>query len=91
MSSRVWSLRVQDILRAIKSIEQCTTGMNQADFESNETVVQAVLYNLIVIGEAAVNIPSEIQERFPEIPWRLMKNMRNLVAHEYSRVDREIV
>ena len=91
MSSRSWSLRVQDILKAIKSIEQCTTGMNKADFESNETVVQAVLYNLIVIGEATVNIPSEIQERFPEIPWRLMKNMRNIVAHEYFRVDREIV
>ena len=55
MSSRGWSLRVQDILRAINSIQQCTIDMTQADFESNETVVQAVLYNLIVIGEAATD------------------------------------
>lgn len=65
--------------------------MTQADFESNEMAFQAVLYNLIVIGEAAINIPSDIQERLPEIPWRLMSAMRNLIAHEYFQVDREIV
>ena len=65
--------------------------MTCEDFEVNETVIQAVLYNFIVIGEAAVNIPTDIQERHPEIPWRLMSNMRNLIAHEYFRVDREIV
>ncbi|MEM9271959.1 MAG: DUF86 domain-containing protein [Cyanobacteria bacterium P01_F01_bin.143] len=91
MSSRGWSLRVQDILRAINSIQQCTNGMTQTDFESNEMVIQAVLYNLIVIGEASVNIPTDIQERFPELPWRLMRNMRNLIAHQYFRVDSEII
>ncbi len=91
MSSRGWSLRVQDILRAINSIQQCTNGMTRADFEANETVIQAVLYNLIVIGEAAVNIPTDIQERLPELPWRLMSDMRNLIAHEYFRVDSEII
>ena len=91
MSSRGWSLRVQDILKAINSIQQCTTGMNRADFEINETVVQAVLYNLIVIGEAAVNIPTDIQKQFSEIPWRLMSDMRNLIAHEYFHVDSKIV
>ena len=91
MSSRGWSLRVQDILKAINSIQQCTTDMTRADFEVNEMAVQAVLYNLIVIGEAAVNIPIDIKERLPEIPWRLMSDMRNLIAHEYFRVDSEIV
>ena len=91
MSSRKWSLRVQDILRAINSIQQCTTSMTRADFEVNEMAIQAVLYNLIVIGEAAVNIPTDIKERLPEIPWRLMSDMRNLIAHEYFRIDSEIV
>ena len=91
MSSRGWSLRVQDILSAINSIQQCTNGMTREDFEADETLIQAVLYNLIVIGEAATNIPTAIQELHPEIPWRLMSNMRNLIAHEYFRVDREIV
>lgn len=91
MSSRGWSLGVQDILRAIDSIQRCTTGMTRADFEVNEMAVQAVLYNLIVIGEAAANIPTDIQERLSKLPWRLMSDMRNLIAHEYFRVDPEIV
>jgi uncharacterized protein with HEPN domain len=65
--------------------------MTRADFEANETKVKAVLYDLIVIGEAAVNIPTEIQERVPQLPWRLMGDMRNLIAHEYFRIDPEIV
>lgn len=65
--------------------------MTRADFECNETVVQAVLYNLIVIGEAAINIPSDVKERLPELPWRLMGDMRNLIAHQYFQIDREIV
>lgn len=91
MSSRGWTLRVRDILRSINSIQRCTTNMKRADFETNETAVKAVLYDLIVIGEAAVNIPTEIQKCFPELPWRLMGDMRNLLTHEYFRVDPEIV
>ena len=53
--------------------------------------VRRLLVYPAVIGEAAVNIPTDIQERLPELPWRLMSNMRNLIAHEYFRVDREIV
>jgi uncharacterized protein with HEPN domain len=91
LSSRGWTLRVRDILKAIDSIQRCNTNMTRADFEANETAIKAVLYDLIVIGEAAVNIPTEIQKRIPELPWRLMGDMRNLIAHEYFRVDPEIV
>lgn len=65
--------------------------MSQVDFEANETVLKAVLYDFIVIGEAAINIPVEIQERSSQLPWRLMSDLRNVVAHEYFRVEPEIV
>ena len=91
MSSREWSLRVRDILRAIDSIQQRTAGMTRADFEANEMVVKAVLYDFIVIGEAAINIPAEIRSRASQLPWRLMSDLRNLIAHEYFRVEPEIV
>jgi len=61
------------------------------DFRSQETLVKAVLYDFLIIGEAAINIPQEIQVRYPEIPWRIMGDMRNVMAHEYFQVNLNIV
>lgn len=83
---RNWQLRIQDILNAVNSIQRCVAKMSFEEFEQNETVIKAVLYNFIVIG-AAINIPLEIQLRYPQIPWRLMGDMRNVIAHEYFQVN----
>jgi uncharacterized protein with HEPN domain len=53
--------------------------------------VDAVVRNLEVIGEAARQIPSEVRERYPEVPWRRVIGLRNVVVHEYFAVDVEIV
>ena len=87
MSSRAWQFRVQDILDAIISIEQRTAKMTFETFAANETVVKSVLYDFIVIGEASRNIPAEIQSSYSQIPWRLMSDMRNIIAHEYFQVN----
>ena len=87
MSSRVWQLRVQDILDAITSIEQRTAGMRFENFAANETIVKSVLYDFIIIGEASANITEEIKSRYSQIPWRLMSDMRNIMAHEYFQVN----
>ena len=90
MSSRSGRDRVEDILRAIDSIQARTSGMTFEEFSDNETVIKAVLYDLIVIGEAATNVSPEIQALAPEIPWRLMSDMRNIMAHEYFQVNLRI-
>lgn len=91
MCSRNWRLRTQDILLAIAAIQRRTAGMTWAEFESNETIIRAVLFDFIVIGEVTRNIPAAIQRRAPEIPWRQMGDMRNLIAHEYFQVDPQII
>ena len=91
MSSRKWLLRVGDILRAISSIQKLTADMVFEEFISEETIIKAVLYDFIVMGEAARNISTDVQESYPQIPWLLMGDMRNIVAHEYFRIDLEIV
>jgi uncharacterized protein with HEPN domain len=90
VSSRNVQTRIQDILSAIDSIQQRTAGMDFEAFSENETIVKAVLYDLIIIGEAAISIPFEVQNLAPEIPWRLMSDMRNIMAHEYFRVNLRI-
>jgi uncharacterized protein with HEPN domain len=87
MSSRNWQMRVQDILRAISGIQQRTAGKILEEIQSNETLAKAILYDFVIIGEAARNVPAEIQSRYSEIPWRLMSDMRNVVAHEYFQID----
>jgi uncharacterized protein with HEPN domain len=87
VSSRTWQARAQDILNAIQAITVQTAGMSFEDFAQQDMVVKAVLYDFIVIGEASANIPTEIQQRYPELPWRSMKDMRNVAAHEYFQVD----
>ncbi len=91
MPSRDWQLRVRDILNAIASIQRRTAGMSFEEFAENETVAKAVLYDFVIIGEAAANIPAEIRTKYPEIPWQLMSDMRNVIAHEYFQVNLRIV
>jgi uncharacterized protein with HEPN domain len=90
MSFRAAKERIQDILNAIDSIQTRTTDMSFQEFSQNETILKAVLYDLIIIGEAATNIQAEVQALVPELPWRLMSDMRNVMAHEYFQVNLRI-
>jgi len=87
VSSRDWLLRIHDILTAISAIQARTSAISFEVFEDDETIFKAVLYDFIIIGEASANIPEEIQQRYADLPWRLMKDMRNVAAHEYFQLD----
>ncbi len=91
MPPRDWRLRVQDILEAIAAIEEYTRGMDYEAFTSDRKTVDAVLRNLTVIGEAATYVPDDIVALHPEVPWREMRDMRNVVVHAYFGVNTRIV
>jgi uncharacterized protein with HEPN domain len=82
---------VRHILDAINSIENYTYQLTKEEFHSNFMIQDAVVRNLEIIGEASRNIPANIKERFPDIPWRSINAMRNKLIHEYFRVDAETV
>ncbi len=86
-SSRDWSFRIKDILHAIQKIEQYTKDMTLAEFKKNELVIDAVIRNFEIIGEASNSIPTTIQNAYPGIPWRQMVALRNFLIHEYFGVD----
>ena len=91
MSSRGWEARVEDILLAIEIIQKRIGGLEFSAFENDPVLSESVIYQLIVIGEAAANIPSDIKQLAPELPWRQMTDMRNIMAHAYFRVKLDIV
>jgi uncharacterized protein with HEPN domain len=89
--SREWRLRIEDILESISRIEQYTFRHSADSFDDDQLVIDAVVRNLEIIGEAATHIPAEVRQQHPEIPWNEMKGMRNLLAHEYFGVSTAIV
>ena len=60
-------------------------------FETDEQVVDAVVRNLGVIGEAVNNLPADFKAKYPEIPWQKIIGMRNKVLHEYFGIDWDIL
>ena len=54
-------------------------------------VFDAVLQNLMVIGEAAKRTPDEIRARLPSVPWRAIAGLRDIVAHGYFSLDRDLI
>jgi uncharacterized protein with HEPN domain len=91
VSAREWQLRAEDILEAIARIQRYTAGLSFANFETDDLLIDAVIRNFIVIGEAARNIPPEIEARHPQIPWTQMRGLRNVVVHVYFAVDARIL
>lgn len=91
MSKREPHLYLQDILDSIGRIGQYIKGVTLKEFQPDQEKIDAVVRNLEIIGEAANNIPEEIVEKYPEIPWNRMVSMRNKVLHEYFGVDEEIL
>ena len=91
MPHRDWRLRVRDILHAVERLENFTRGLTLETFVQDERTIAAGSYELVVIGEAAKNVPPEIQETVSDVPWQVMSDMRNVVAHGYFGVDLSIV
>jgi len=80
-----------DILEAVRRILSYTEGMSLVDFEKSLVTIDAVVRNLEVIGEAAGRIPGQIQTEAPDIEWRKIIALRNVLAHEYFGVNTKIV
>jgi uncharacterized protein with HEPN domain len=82
--------RLEDILMAIEKI-QVRAGADQDSFNLDEMLQVWVMYHLQIIGEAVSRLPTELLERYPDVPWRNMIGMRNILVHQYFEVDLAIV
>lgn len=82
---------VEDMIDTISLIEGFIAGQSQKSFEENDEKVFAVIRGLEIIGEAAKHIPEELREAYPDVPWRQMSGMRDVLIHQYASVDTERV
>ena len=91
MSSRKWRRRIEDILAAIAEIQVFSAGTTIEQFRTDAKTLKAVSADLIIIGEAANHIPDDVQDANQDVPWVLMRAMRNRVVHVYFDVDPDIL
>ena len=91
MHTRDWRIRVEDMLDALSRIARYTKDLTLTQFVEDERTIDAVIRNLIVLGEAARLVPEEIAKQHAEIAWHKIRGLRNLAVHEYFSIDAEIL
>jgi uncharacterized protein with HEPN domain len=79
------------ILMAIDKIQKYTKNMDYESFLDNELVCDAVIKNILMIGEAAKNIPQEIRQKNSQIEWSKIAGVRDMMIHGYFSVNYRIV
>lgn len=88
---RDYKLYLDDICEAIGKIENYTAGLTFAQFQKNSLVVDGVVRNLEIVGEAVKKIPAVFKNRHPEIEWKKIAGLRDILVHEYFGVDLQVL
>lgn len=79
-------LLLSDILECIECIESYTTDGREV-FLQNRMIRDAVVRNLEVIGEATKHLPISLRDNYPNVSWRSIAGLRDVLIHDYVRVD----
>jgi uncharacterized protein with HEPN domain len=83
--------RIDDIILCCEKILRFTSGMNEEQLAEQELVMDAVLRNITIIGEATKYLPEDVRAQMPGVEWKKIAGMRDWVSHVYYRVDTDIV
>jgi len=79
-------LRLQDILDSITAIQRHTPATRQ-QFDADEPVRSHILLHVQIIGEAVSNLSQTLRDNNPQVPWKPIMRMRNIIAHVYFGID----
>lgn len=84
---RHYQLYMNDILMAMKAVQDFVVDLDYEEFVADDKTTSAVVHKLGVIGEATKNLPDSIRLEYPQIPWRHMAGMRDWIVHAYFKID----
>lgn len=91
MSKREPVNLLEDILQSAENIFNYTNNVTYNDFVSNKMMIDAVVRNFEIIGEAANRLPDEFKDQCPQIDWYKIRGLRNRIVHNYFGIDYDII
>ncbi|NEQ99773.1 MAG: DUF86 domain-containing protein, partial [Cyanothece sp. SIO2G6] len=80
-----------DIYKASQEVLVYAKGLDPSALRADPMRVSAILYQVLIIGEATKRLSPEFRNQYPDIPWDNMAGMRDIIAHQYDRLDFEIL
>jgi uncharacterized protein with HEPN domain len=89
--SRDYKVYLEDILEAIQKIQIYTATFSRQIFFDDKKTIDAVARNLEIIGEAIKKLPEDLRSRYPEVDWKKIAGLRDILVHEYFGIDVEII
>jgi uncharacterized protein with HEPN domain len=88
--SRGVKILLEEILEAIELLQRYTAGLTLESFAEDVEKQDSVARRLEIIGEAAKGIPEGLRSKYPAVPWRDITGARDVLVHEYFRIDLEM-
>lgn len=87
MKHRDDSVYVEHMLDSIKSIYKFIGSMSYEEFSEDDLIISGVIRKLEILGEASGKISENVKKQYPNIEWRVLKDFRNYLIHQYFGVD----
>lgn len=88
---RDYKVYLEDIVLAIAKIHRYTSGLSLEAFANDERTLDAVVRNLEVVGEAIKKVPESVRSKHPEVDWKKVGGLRDILIHEYFGIDLDII
>jgi uncharacterized protein with HEPN domain len=88
---RDFRLYLEDIIEAAKAAREYVAGMGKDELAKDRRTTDAVVRNLEIVVEAAKKLPAQVKHDHPEVEWKKIAGLRDILVHDYFGIDMDIV